>query len=231
MRSLESKADAKAVAATWQKIIEHMGSSRDAYRAKGASDRDIDWAIQNARIVLQSVQMKGNLVTRDESMAENIKWIADHSPGAKIVVWAHNGHVRQGSPYGYEPMGAFLRKTFGSQLVIFGFAFNQGSFQAMSQSGRGLHDFTVPAAPAGSLDAMLASAGIPLFALDLRHLPATGAAADWWREPHESRGIGAVYPEDNPYAFMPKVKASEDFDVLLFVSNTTAARKNPPISN
>jgi erythromycin esterase len=158
-------------------------------------------------------------------MAENVKWILDQSPDAKIVLWAHNGHV-QTSGYSFATMGADLRKTFGDKMVVMGFSFNQGSFQAMSQSGTGLKNFTVPAAPADSTDAMLASAGIPRMALDLRQAP-TGPVADWWMQPHPARSIGAVYPEDNPYAFMGNFAPASAFDVLLFVAETTAARKNP----
>jgi erythromycin esterase len=114
------------------------------------------------------MQLRANQVPRDRSMADNIKWILDNNPGAKIVLWAHNGHVSTGGYRGYEPMGASLRTMFGDQMVVFGFAFNQGSFQARDQ-GKELRDFTVPPAPAGSLDATFAATGIPLFALDLRH--------------------------------------------------------------
>ncbi|HKE29047.1 MAG TPA: erythromycin esterase family protein [Bryobacteraceae bacterium] len=231
MRSTERGGDAKAASAVWRDVIAHLESSRAAYRTKGATDRDIDWAVQNARVVLQSLEMKSDEVSRDRSMADNIQWIADHSPNAKIVVWAHNGHVRQDSAFGYEPMGAALRKMFGKQMVIFGFAFNEGSFQAVSQQKHMLHDFTVPPAPPGSLDAMLASAGLPLFALDLRQLPASGPVADWFHEAHDSRGIGAIYPEDSPFALLNKSKSPEAFDALLFVANATAARKNPPAGN
>jgi erythromycin esterase len=106
-------------------------------------------------------------------------------------------------------------------MVVFGFSFNQGSFQAIPQGGGRLRDFTVPPAPAGSLDATLAAAGRPLFALDLRQAPA------WFREPRQSRQIGAVYPDGQPYAFLGNVRAAEAFDALLFVESTTAARRNP----
>jgi erythromycin esterase-like protein len=221
--------DPKAAATAWKDVVAHLEASRDAYRKKDATDREIDWAIQNARIVVQCMQMRGGQVTRDQSMAENVKWIADHSPGAKIVLWAHNGHVQAGGA-DYPSMGAALRKVFGSQMVVFGFAFNRGSFQSMSQSGKGLKEFTVPAAQAGSLDSMLAAPGIPLFALDLRQVPQSGPVADWWKQPHMTRSIGAVYPEDSPYAFQVNMNAPDAFDVLLFVANTTAARKNPPVA-
>lgn len=228
MRRVESASNGtnpKESAQVWKDVIEHLQSSREAYRAKGAADREIDWTVQNARVVLQCMELRGNLVARDRSMAENVKWIADHSPGAKMVLWAHNGHVQNSAVS--ATMGSELRRMFGRQMVIFGFAFNQGSFQARSQQASVLKNFTVPPAPAGSLDAMLASTGLPLFALDLRQLPASGPVAEWWSQPHQTRSIGAIYPEDSPYAFMASLKAQDVFDALLFVADTTAAHKNP----
>jgi erythromycin esterase len=152
-------------------------------------------------------------------MAANVKWILDQSPKAKIVLWAHNGHVMTSG----ESMGANLRRMYGAQMVTFGFAFDEGSFQAISMSG-GLKNFTVPQVPAGSLDAALTAAGIPLFALDLRTVPATGPVADWFRSSHATRSIGSMYPENSPYALMADQVAPETFDALLFVEKTTAAR-------
>lgn len=218
--------DAKVAAATWKQVIEHMESSRAAYAKKEAPARDIEWAIQNARVVLQCMQMRANEVSRDASMAANVKWILDQNPKAKIVLWAHNGHVtRRGS---YASMGAALAKTYGPQMVVFGFAFHQGSFQAISQEKRILKDFTVPPAPPDSFDATLASAGIPLLALDVRN--ATGPAAAWFGAAHDSRMIGALYYEDQPFALMQPLKAPESYDAILFVEKTSAARKNLGIS-
>jgi erythromycin esterase-like protein len=214
--------DPKIAAAEWTKVVEHLEGSREAYGKKQAAARDIEWAIQNARVVLQCMQMRADQVTRDASMAANVKWILDHSPDAKIVLWAHNGHVQTAD----GSMGGALRKMYGDRMVVFGFSFNQGSFQSVSQGGGGLKDFTVPPAPAGSLDATLAASGIPLFALDLRAAPKTGSVAEWLHAPHSTRSIGAVYPEDAPYAFMANEVAPERFDALLFVEKTTAARKN-----
>jgi erythromycin esterase-like protein len=212
--------DARVVGAQWSDIVAHLENGRAGYRARGASDREISWAVQNARVVLQTMQMRGNLVTRDRSMAENIKWILDQDARAKIVVWAHNGHVATGG-FSYETMGTALRKMYGNQMFVFGFAFNQGSFQAIPLGGGALRDFTVPPAKPGTLDAELAAAGIPLFALDLRLAPA------WFKERRGSREIGAAYPADNPFAYVNEMVVPDAFDAVLFVERTTAARKNP----
>jgi erythromycin esterase-like protein len=206
--------------ARWKEVVSHLDNGRTGYRTAGASEHDIEWAVQNARVVLQAMQMRANEVSRDRSMADNVKWILDQNPGAKIVLWAHNGHVATGG-FSYATMGTALRKMYGNDMVEFGFSFNQGSFQAIPQGGGTLKDFTVPPAPSGSLDATLAAARLPLFALDLHTAPA------WFHQSRGSRQIGAIYPEGEPYAFVSNIVPTEVYDAVLFVESTTVARKNP----
>ena len=194
-------------------------------------DPEIEWAARNATIVLQGVQMRTNEVTRDRSMAENIKWILDQSPNEKIVLWAHNGHVAAGGfgGAGFEPMGSTLRSYYGGKMVVFGFAFNQGSFQAMGRP-TGLSTFTVPPAPPGSLDATLAAARIPALAVDWRSVPVAGRRAGvgpWINQQQKTRWVGSTYFESAPDAFWVDLRAREAFDVTLFIDLTTAARANP----
>src|SRR5262245_45897242 len=206
--------------ARWKGVVSHLDEGRTGYRMNGASERDMEWAVQNARVVLQAMQMRAGQVTRDRSMADNVKWILDQNPGAKIVLWAHNGHVATGG-FSYDTMGTALRRMYGREMVVFGFSFNQGSFQAIPQGGGVLKNFTVPPAPPGSLDATLAAAGLPLFALDVREAP------EWFHRAHGSRQIGAAYPEGAAYAFMSDIVPAEVYDAVLFVEATTVARKNP----
>lgn len=230
----EAKAtDPKVVTVTWKEIVQHLEASRQAYAKKGAAPRDLEWSIQNARVVLQSMQMRTREVSRDQSMAENIKWILDQNPGAKIVLWAHNGHVATAGQ-GFEPMGASLRKMFGNQMVVFGFAFNQGGLQAVEMpfsSKSVLRTFNVDPAPAGSLDAMLASAGLQIAAIDLHALPKAGPVADWFSEPRATKSIGAGYSEQLAANFIAQQVTPKIYDALLFVEKTTAARPLPKSSS
>ena len=61
----------------------------------------------------------------------------------------------------------WLRAALGENLVVFGFAFHQGSFQAIKlpYAGGGLHTFQAEAAPEDSIGAVFASAGSPLAAM------------------------------------------------------------------
>jgi erythromycin esterase-like protein len=225
--SATPKQDPRLAIAAWQSVMRHFEDSRTSFAQKGIDAHELDWVIQNARVVLQSIQMNTNEVQRDRSMAENIKWILDQNPNAKIVLWAHNGHVATEFGGGYKTMGSSLREMFADKMVVFGFAFNQGSFQAIER-GKGLHDFTVSPAPAGSLDATLAATGIPLLAIDLRKIPKGSPVQTWLSQPHKSRNIGAMYSNDMENQFLVDLKAPDSFDVLLFVEKTSAARKNPP---
>jgi erythromycin esterase-like protein len=225
--TVESPVDPKPIQAACQSVLDHLNAGRAGFLAAGASGKDADWAIQNARLVLQFTQLKtGGLGERDRRMAENIEWIADQNPGAKLIIWAHNGHVGYAPYSGIEPMGSYLKKAFGSQLVNFGFAFNEGSFRAV-ELGKGLHEFTVGPAPAGTWDQALAATGIPIFALDLRRVPQQGPAASWFEGDHPSRSIGATFSDGTANLFWSNARQQDAFDAVLFVEKTSAARGVP----
>jgi erythromycin esterase-like protein len=207
-------------------VVKYLKANRSVYLKAGSTSQQIDWVIQNARLVLQYAQLKSGTKSRDESMAENIQWIADQNPGAKLIVWAHNGHISNSGYSGTASMGSYLRKTYGDQLVNFGFAFNEGSFRAW-EIGIGLHDFTVGPGPEGSLDRTLGAVKIPIFAVDLRQLPMEGPVAQWFKQPHASRSVGSAYSDTLAPNLWSPGPSNLDFDALLFVENTTAARPNP----
>jgi erythromycin esterase len=172
---------------------------------------------------------------RDRSMAANVRALLEaEGPDAKALLWAHNGHVRrtpEAMLAGFVEltnMGSVLHTAFGAEMVVVGFAFNQGAFRInVNTDGvykRGTH--TVGPAPADFLDAALAAAGIPIFALDLRRVPEPGPVATWMGKKPRQRSYG------HSLVAIPAVPFEggdprRNFDVLLFVEQTTAARSNP----
>jgi len=209
-----------------REVFEHLEQSRSRFLQSDLFADEIDWTVQNARIVLQYALLRSDEQSRDQSMAENVEWIAEHNPGAKIVLWAHNGHVKYSNPPGFDPMGGYLHRKFGHELVNFGFSFNEGSFRAIEAGKNQLHEFTVHPLAEDSLDRSLAAAGIPVLALDLRDRPKTGPVADWFAKPHAMRSIGAVYDEQDPESpmFVSHEAWPKDFDIILFVEKTTPSR-------
>jgi erythromycin esterase len=216
-------------AAAAHELLARFDSEKARYIAS-SSEREWTLARQHARIVAQAADevdadFAASNAWRDRSMAENIQWILEREgPSAKAVIWAHNGHVATSPDW----MGSYLRAALKEQMFVFGFAFGEGSFQARQMPfgiGTPLRDFTAPPTPAGGLDSTLQAAGLRLAAVNLRAIPKTGTIAEWFAVPHVTRAIGAGYSDALAQAFMFKQVAPDEYDGLLFVDHTSAARR------
>jgi erythromycin esterase len=209
-------------------MLARFDDQKRAYVALTGPDA---WVLarQHARIVVQNLTQRLDVdssnVVRDRAMADNVRWILDREgPDARMVLWAHNGHVADDS----LSMGRYLRRTLGAELVVFGFAFGRGGFLAVegpAPSRRGLTAFQVPALADSTLDGTLARTGFSVAAFDLRQLPSSGPAAEWFAKPQATRAIGSM-----AIGTMGSVRTqviSRSYDVLLYVDSTTPSRPNP----
>ena len=233
----EKKDEAAAVVSN---IVRLFDENKLEYINRGSES---EWSIMRQQALILAQYIESQMIkteyinidssVRDRSMAENIRWIFDHEgSGTKMVIWAHNGHVATNTT-----MGKNLRKMFGSDMFVFGFAFNQGSFQAteaplsynqffLFPSEKGVHPFTIPPFPDVTLDAMLSKAGLKVAAVDLHALPKEGPVARWFLEGQLTHNIGSVfYTEIYGYGIAKRV-VPQIYDALLFVEKTTAARLN-----
>lgn len=197
-----------------------MTAQRAGY-TKSVGARSAEWAIQNARVVVQWTQMADRAASfahRDRSMAENAAWILAQDPDAKMVVWAHNWHVRDEAPF----MGSHLREKFGAQYANLAFCSSHGEYYAMS-AARGddrIHQLATP--PEQSFEAILESAGEPLLLVDLRSAKSDDPGSSWLTETRPFGGIiGALEMKDH---YQP-AKLQGHFDLLIYTRDTTAARQ------
>jgi erythromycin esterase len=170
----------------------------------------------------------------DRAMAENVCALLEaEGPDAKAVLWSHNSHAgRAAYTHDGSSMGKYLDEMVGRAQVVLGLSFDRGSFQARAYPAGGLTDHCVTAAAPDSFDSVLAQAALPLFALDLVNAPREGPAATWLASELPMRSIGGVYgfPKDNKYGvtYADTIKPREHFDAVVFVAETTAARRNRP---
>jgi erythromycin esterase len=233
--TLTSQKPSAEALASWQaplaEIQKRLAAQHAAY-AKKSSERDWRFAVRHADLLAYLVDISGHpgdrYISRDRIMAENLRWLLEQEgPDAKMVAWAHNGHVSTGNALPFVPLGRNLRQALGDSLFVFGLVFNQGSFQAMDGGGdppRGLIVHTVPPARPGTLDAVLASVGKPLYALDVRDTPRDSPLGALFRETRHSRQIGAVYA---PNYTDDKLTLAEEFDGVFFVDTSTPATATP----
>ena len=193
-------------------------------------------ALRSARVVLQyeDVASQRTSAGRDRFMAENAVWLLEQAgPDAKIVLWAHNGHVAD-DPFlgGAGPaMGHHLRTEYGDDLVVMGFDFYEGDFRAVTVlaggSFAGLEVHTVGAPLRESYEYYFHSAGLERLILDLRGIDLTTPATSWLAGPRKMRSIGAAFMPTSPQRYFYDVSLPTRYDVIIYFDDTHAARGLP----
>lgn len=166
--------------------------------------------------------------TREKVMAENIAWMLEREgPGAKAVLWAHNGHIAANCTIDIM-MGCVARQAFGRDMVAIGFSFNRGRFNAVSSPPTieaRQRAFEVPPAVDSSLDGTFAQAGLRIAAVDLRRIPA-GPVAEWFAQPRHALTAGVYFSNEWPrdgYAW----DSGRFYDAMLFVDSTSESHLRP----
>jgi erythromycin esterase-like protein len=206
-----------------QRRVEEIRDLLVANRAKfiaASSERDYEWALHNAEIVVQCARMtaddRAGFAIRDECMAQNVKWILDHNPKARIVLWAHNGHVSREE----GRMGAHLARMYGKDYVALGFATCQGEYTAVAE-GQGLvRDNLLALPPAGSVEQVLHAAGLPIAIFDVRSAAADSPASAFLASEADFRSIGALAQK---VQFFP-TNVQAQYDGIIWIDRTTASR-------
>jgi erythromycin esterase len=186
-------------------------------------------AFENANILAEFAETYSRPqidLARDLYMAQNLeRRINAEKPGTRIIVWAHNDHVGK-----YKGrLGSYLQSAYGSDYYALGFSFNQGAFQARELPANvtmgALKEFTVRAAPEGSIEWYLNGAGIRNFIIDFRNTAKTEVIEQWLTKPRRMRSIGLGFVSDTN-SFL-RVNLQQTFDGLVFIETTTRARPNP----
>ena len=199
-----------AILAAARGLYDHLSGKRNDYLASHSAEQ-VDWMIQNARVIVQVVEGIAGITPRDKSMAENVGWILDHAPaGSKIVLWAHNGHVAKTPGW----MGKYLDDRYGDDMYVLGFNFGEGRYNAYGSQGLTSHQAHAPVP--GSLESLFDATGMPRFILDLRHTREE-APGLWFQKPRLVQSHGSVAFH---CAFFPSV-AAEEYDGLIWIDPMT----------
>jgi len=160
---------------------------------------------------------------RDTHMADTLDALHDHLGGAGIVVWAHNSHLgdaratSMGRRRGELNLGQLARERHGDDVRIAGFTTHTGTVTAARDWDAPAERRNVRPSLEGSLERLLHDAGIERGVLDPRDPALAGELLQ--------RMIGVIYrPETERGSHYVEARASEQFDVLVHVDQTTALR-------
>ncbi|MFI9551101.1 erythromycin esterase family protein [Nonomuraea endophytica] len=112
---------------------------------------------------------------REVFMAETVRWILERE--GRVVVSAHNAHVRR-TPFLNRPtMGGLLDAALGDGLVVVGMTYGSGPEVRFAQRSPRPYDCDVfleaRVAPANSVEALLDRVGQAVTGVDLRRAPRT----------------------------------------------------------
>ena len=166
---------------------------------------------------------------RDSVNIQNVNCIMDNLlAGQKVIVWAHNGHIRSGYWFDVDSkartLGSRLREQFGNAYYPVGTEFYGGKFRAWNICPGNAYEFSiqqVASPPGDSYTWMLKQAEEPFFYLDIRHIDYSDDGSSWITGPARMRAIGASYCMDYDKYFYDTISLPEFFDGLMFVKTST----------
>jgi erythromycin esterase len=222
----EDEATTRAAAA---RLVEALVANEKKLRARSGA-RAYATHLQYARTIVQAQAREAaddpgaQFTERDRGMAANVAWIVDQSRAdERMMVWAHNGHIRVDSEglLGRN-MGTELRERFGDDYVTIGFVPHRGEYRAARDRQHPRDTVLVPidASAPGFLAEAFARVGLPIFAVDLRRVPA-GAVRDWLAAPHLVHSCGWLVSEAERMGTVGSI--TKRFDLVIFVDQTTGA--------
>ncbi len=163
---------------------------------------------------------------RDACMAENALWWLDQlGEDAKIIVYAHNGHVARDWPnVPSVPLGKSLSDALGDAYVAVGFSTSEGTCIAGDPETLAFLTLELPLPTPGSYESALGHVAIESFALDLRALRADTPEAEWMNTRRDFKMVGSlpnVVEGVITSAYEIEVVLPSMFDVLIHIQSTT----------
>jgi erythromycin esterase len=179
---------------------------------------EINVIIQNANVIHQYLDYFSNghpSTMRDKYMAENVTWILDNYPNAKIVLWAHNEHISKQKYW----MGDYLSKKYNEKYYSVGFLTNEGKYTAGIGDGVSTENKLIKGEP-GSFEFNFNKTGLPCFFFDLNSINKNEPNSLWLEKKLKQRNIGGDATDEQ---FSPAL-LRQKFDGIIYINSTTASR-------
>ncbi|MFZ1561288.1 MAG: erythromycin esterase family protein [Saprospiraceae bacterium] len=166
-------------------------------------------------VYLQSlIRVKSNnMISRDSSMAENVKLIQKYQD--KILLLAHNGHISKSN----YCTGNFLNTYFKEKFVNIGFTFYSGNY--LAKDSESVEVFSLPELPANSFESLFSKFGYDVFLIDLKSLREN---IDLYKEfsPRVLLELGASSLRNSLDFRISDL--GHDFDYIIFIKEITPSK-------
>lgn len=160
---------------------------------------------------------------RDSYMAKNAEWIKERAKHRKLIVWAHNGHLKKTESYNYPTLGTQLDKKFGPKYYVIGTDFNSGKayvniYVARNKPLLGFQPHYYLAVKSDRwYEYFFTQCKYKNFILDIEVASKDPVLKDFLEKPLNMRNIGAwSIPEGE------KRSISKNFDLIVYFDKTTS---------
>ena len=210
--------------------------------SKTLGDTNYNWTLQTISLLEQYTELMpaevssmipslsddiSDINLRDRLMSENILWIRKQNPRAKLVVWAHSGHIQRTYEFGEDPsdvtaklwktMGMHLAETLGDDYRAMTFLTYRGTYTALDENmHESIHDLYLP--PDETIESSIDKMGLPQAFINLRN---KAILPDFLQGMNQTRQIGAQ--AEGAEQFVPVRDMSKTFDGIVYLRDTTAA--------
>jgi len=184
---------------------------------------DTSWVLHNADLLKQYALGFDDNQFRDAAMAKNVQWLQQKYPGQKIMLWAHNDHIRKDvEKFGNVRMGDHLANALGTNYLAIGFTTAYGTYSAAQKDKSALavnEPLTIP--EKNSCEYIFKDAAADNFIIDLRKAKQGEAGTDWVFKKMLIRDLGAYV--NKKYQFF-EIQPVKDFDMLIFLKTTHSSK-------
>ncbi len=186
-----------------------------------------DENLMNIQLIVQEMEWRKNGFdgTRDYYMAQNImNLLNQEKKNAKVVIWAHNGHIEKQSAGDRKPMGYYLEKYLKQKYYAVGFEFYSGSFQTKNFDIEGTPDnwdvVRIGDPPKESLPWYFNQTGKSRLFMDFRYTRADTVKN--FSNSYQMHSFGSGYsPAKEPITTSLLLTG---FDGMIYIKNSTAAK-------
>jgi len=179
-------------------------------------------SLLNIKLIIQEIKSFKDGINnqRDYFMAQNILYLLTlEKPDAKVIVWAHNGHIAKET----GGMGSYLTNILRIKYYAIGFEFYSGSFQTknmdIKNTSKDWDVMTVEDPPIESLPWYMNKTGKNKFFIDFRN---TGVEKikDFYYQ-YGAHSIGSMYSIKYPVVYTIFLT---NFDGMIYIKHSTAAK-------
>jgi len=218
---------------TFIAYIKNLSSLRDSishYKTAltvNKTEQEYQLLVHLVEVIRQTSEVSFNYTrhsadnNRDWYMADNVMWLREYFPTAKVVIWAHNAHISNDKDFG--SMGSYLKGRLGDDYHMLGFLFSKGSFNAIGISGANYLPLAARAITeepkANSVNAIFSSANEPVFSIAISDLDNYPEWVSAFSDGLEFFHFGAVFGTTPDYFPFKRTY----YDQIIYFDHTNAA--------